>query len=247
MAGRKFACVEGELHYIVESIASGILSLANAYNPLSGVAGNRKRKHRYILELLAEKLEVRSSYLELVTVFTFEDRHPTNEEWRERWVDTISHIAETISGTIADAEKFKVFLEWRGAETVDQHVRIHSQRRDNIFRYPHENPKLQIRVGSIHSVKGETHTSTLVMDTYFHGHHLSKLKPWLFGERTGKCKEKVRNLSRLKQHYVAMTRPSHLLCLAMRENAFTPTELAKLKSASWRVARVITDAKVIWL
>jgi putative ATP-dependent endonuclease of OLD family len=44
--------------------------------------------------------------------------------------------------------------------------------------------------------------------------------------------------SRLRQHYVAMTRPTHLPCLAMREDALAEDEIAILKARKWRVGRV---------
>jgi hypothetical protein len=102
-----------------------------------------------------------------------------------------------------------------------------------------------IRVGSIHSVKGETHTATLVLDTYFHGHHLQELKRWLLGQNAGRGNAGVRMQARLKQHYVAMTRPSHLLCLAMMDT-FSEAEIGALKARAWRVAR-LADAGVAWL
>jgi hypothetical protein len=37
------------------------------------------------------------------------------------------------------------------------------------------------------------------------------------------------------------TRPTHLLCLAIREDAFTTEEISLLKNRSWRVARVRDD------
>lgn len=96
-----------------------------------------------------------------------------------------------------------------------------------------------MRVGSIHSVKGETHSATLVLDTFYRKHHLTMLKPWLLGKQSGGSGSKTL-LSRLRQHYVAMTRPSHLLCLAMREDCLSETDLAELKNRGWRVARVQT-------
>lgn len=102
---------------------------------------------------------------------------------------------------------------------------------------------MRIRLSSIHAVKGETHTATLVLDSFFHRHHLSELKPWLLGERAGgsivkKAKtvmEGARMLGRLKLHYVAMTRPTHLLCLAMRKDSFAAAELAVLQGRAWTI------------
>jgi DNA helicase-2/ATP-dependent DNA helicase PcrA len=90
----------------------------------------------------------------------------------------------------------------------------------------------------VHSVKGETHTATLVLDSFFHKHHLDQLRPWLLGKKplAGKTtiNEKVRLSGRLKLHYVAMTRPSHLLCLAMRKDAFAAGEIDKM-ATSWKI------------
>ena len=96
-----------------------------------------------------------------------------------------------------------------------------------------------MRLGSIHSVKGETHTATLVLESFYHSHHLSELKPWLLGTRSGGLKggklEGNRMLGRLKLHYVAMTRPSHVLCMAMRKDALTEEELAVLLTRGWQI------------
>ena len=101
--------------------------------------------------------------------------------------------------------------------------------------YPPDVPKVNIRLGSIHSVKGETHTATLVLESYFHDHHLQELKPWLLGIKTGGAKQKVRMSGRLKLHYVAMTRPSHLLCLAMRRDSLDDAEIATLQTRGWHI------------
>ena len=52
--------------------------------------------------------------------------------------------------------------------------------------------------------------------------------------------------SRLRQHYVAMTRPSHLVCLAMRESCWTNADVAALKNRGWRVARVNAGVPEWW-
>lgn len=243
-AGFSKARGSGESHYIVEKIVEGVLRLVGISNPSVSLR-NRKRKHRYLLELLAGEPELRAIYLDLVMAVAAEGRHPTFDEWSGKWSGVIRSLAETIGGTTVTSPEAKAFLEWQIPEDGGQPI-CESHQRDNIFRYPDKNPRVQIRVGSIHSAKGETHTATLVLDTYYHEHHLATLKPWLLRQKSGKGSEKVRNMSRLKQHYVAMTRPSHLLCLAMREDAFTGEELAQLKTLPWRLARV-TDGAPLWL
>ena len=242
MVGRRLAHLSGEAHHLVEKVADGVLRLVRLSNPTTEL-GNRKRKHRQILELLADKPESRSSYLELVGCLAVERGDPTTDEWNAKWSGAVRSIAETISGKRANPEDSKVFLNWQLLDGQDEQANK-SRQRDNVFRHSVQNPKVEIRVGSIHSVKGETHTAILVLDTYFHEHHLATLKPWLLGQKAGGAKDRKhkRNLSRLKQHYVAMTRPTHLVCLAMREDVFTGEEISQLKSLSWRVARVRDDA-----
>jgi hypothetical protein len=244
VAGRKLTRATGETHYVVEKISDGVLRMASLSNPLADL-DNRKRKHRYILELLADKPKARAAYFDLVMFFGVEGGVPSTDDWANKWSVAILCLAEAIGGAQADPKTANEFLEWQIADHPDPDKTL-SHQRDNLFRHPAANPKVQIRVGSIHSVKGETHTATLVMETFYYEHHLEALKPWLLGQKSGKGKEKGRNLSRLKQHYVAMTRPSHLLCLAMREDAFTSSELDQLKNTLWRVARV-TAATPQWL
>lgn len=244
MAGRRLAHPSGEAHYLVEKVAEGILRMVRLSNPTADL-DNRRRKHRYVLELLAGNPEARAAYLDLVMFLAVERGIPLTEDWANNWSVTIIYLAEIIGGVPPAPETVKTFLEWQFPDQSNPEV-VTLPQRDNLFRYPAENPKVKIRVGSIHSVKGETHTATLVMETYYRGYHLATLKPWLLGQNSGKGKEGKTILSRLKQHYVAMTRPSHLLCLAMREDAFTVEELAQLKSVSWRVAR-ITEGDPIWI
>jgi hypothetical protein len=114
------------------------------------------------------------------------------------------------------------------------------RRTDNLFSYPHDEPKVHVRLGSIHSVKGETHTATLVLESFYYSHHLSELKPWLLGTRSGGIKkgttfEGARLLGRLRLHYVGMTRPSHLLCIAMRKDALREEDIATLVGRGWQI------------
>ncbi|BBB11679.1 UvrD/REP helicase [Sphingopyxis sp. FD7] len=93
-------------------------------------------------------------------------------------------------------------------------------------------------------MKGESHTATLVLDSFYFAHHLSELKPWLLGAKAGGSRlngrgnvvtEGSRMLGRLRLHYVAMTRPTHLLCLAMRKDVFAAGELDILTGRGWMV------------
>jgi DNA helicase-2/ATP-dependent DNA helicase PcrA len=243
MAGRKRSEQSGEAHHLVEKVAEGIMRLVRLSNPTADL-DNRKRKHRYVVELLADKPEARTNYHELVTRLAADRTVLSSDDWSNKWLPAITTIAEAIGGSQIDVTRTREFMRWQPQISVSEGA--DDQPRDNCFRHPIASPQVQLRVGSIHSVKGETHTATLVLDTYYRKHHLATLKPWLLGKNVGKGNEGESNQSRLKLHYVATTRPAHLLCLAMREDAFSPQEIALLKTLSWRVARVC-DTSLDWL
>ena len=113
----------------------------------------------------------------------------------------------------------------------------------NIYRHKVGNREAAIQIGSIHSVKGETHTGTLVLETFYYDYNLDSIKEWLLGTKIGaKAGASGKRVnSRLKLHYVAVTRPSHLVCLAMAQSAFETAnaldhaKVAQLEAKGWKV------------
>lgn len=244
MAGHKLSQTSGETHALIEKIAEAVIRLSRIANS-DFRPNSRKRKHRYVLDLLDQAGEGKAIYIDLVRNLAVERVALTERDWDDKWKPVIKRIVEVVVGAQLTGSVVDEFLDW-GESNEDEGTNAGLKRSDNFFRYPQENPSVSIRVGSIHSVKGETHTSTLVLDTFYRAHHLKTLKPWLLGKKAGGCGEKLVLQTRLKLHYVAMTRPTHLLCLAMRDDAFLDEEIARLKTQRWRVARV-TDAAPVWL
>lgn len=234
----------GDVHTVVERIAEAILRVVQIVDP-SLKMGNRRRKHRHLHNLLADNQELKSSYLRLLMRFIDDTRNIETTEWQQTWCPIVVELAEAIGEIDVTPGRVAEFLDWPAVQAEEQRRR-RVQRRDNYYRFPPEAPTHKIRVGSIHSVKGETHTTTLILDTYYFAHHLRELRPWLLGQKTGQGTERIRMLSRLKQHYVAFTRPTHLLCLAMRDN-FSAVEIDSLKNRSWRVSRIQEDGGITWL
>ena len=125
-------------------------------------------------------------------------------------------------------------MEWRDSDSLNTggNEKAH---RDNIYRYPEDEHRVSIKLGSIHSVKGQTHTATLVLETFWKKHNLESLKEWLLGGRRHGPRNGSDETRRLRLHYVAMTRPTHLLCLAMKRNAFSDDEVTLLEGRGWRI------------
>ncbi len=236
-AGRRLSEQSGETHAFVEKIAEAVIGLVRIADSEFRTEA-RKRKHRYVLQLLENAADAKKVYLDLVGELAVE-RTPISEvDWNNGRRGRLIEIAQAITGAqVEDEGDIAAFLEWGAAVDNAPDQGLHPQS-DNLFRYPADNPAVAVRVGSIHSVKGETHTATLVLETFYRAHHLKTLKSWLMGDRSGGDGATAAVKSRLKLHYVAMTRPAHLLCLALRDDSLEAGEITKLQEHGWRIARV---------
>lgn len=228
----------GDVFPLVTGTAEAVLHLSGLYGGDTLPMARRKSPHRRVQELLDGK-DALACYEALVALVIERRGDLSSTDWetvgQRLAVATASAIADTKETPSGVGE----FIRWTATDSAAQMSKASLARTSNLFSYPAEDPKVHIRLGSIHAVKGETHTATLVLDSFFHDHHLLQLKPWLLGVRSGGKKgnksEGSRMLGRLKLHYVAMTRPSHMLCLAMRRDSFDTSELDSLRERGWHV------------
>lgn len=234
-----------ESYLAIEKMAQGILRLAAITEKPNENAG-RKHKHRLILEALSVTPEQKKLYLEFLVSFVVKREDLSEEVWKSKWQKIISGIAEKISGLPLTGAEAESFLSWGKVSESSNDAPTPKSRNGNMYICARDDREVPIKVGSIHSVKGQTHTATLVLETAWYGYNLEHLMPWLTGEATGKPeKGGLREITRLKTHYVAMTRPSHLLCLALRKNSLCDgdghidsTLINKLRGRGWRIVDV---------
>lgn len=102
--------------------------------------------------------------------------------------------------------------------------------------------KTKVKVGTIHSVKGETHIATLLVNTenycesestYFLNPDSSNKNKLLFcGDAI--ISNKVRINQRLKSTYVGFSRPTHLLCFAVHKEKAKCKDCNK-KNCNWNI------------
>ncbi|MCI4589234.1 UvrD-helicase domain-containing protein [Sphingobium sp. BYY-5] len=240
----------GNTERLVNATAAALL----AASELAGGTHHRtarKSPHRRVVEMLNDS-DARASYLALQEIVLLHQGDITPGVWAAEALDHIEAVVRHLSGAAALDGDVITFLATPQPHAFAEGETAIVARTDNLFAYPPDAPQVRIRLGSIHSVKGETHTATLVLDSFFHNHHLSELKPWLLGTKSGgsstnrrgrQAFEGPRILGRLKLHYVAMTRPTHLLCLAMRKDAFGEGELETLTSRGWTIIDCCTLAQ----
>lgn len=236
LAGHRLSQISGETNDCVEKIAQGVLRLARLMSP-DRTFGHKRRIHRVVLGLLEGHPDAIDTYLSLVQAFAVAKAVPSSASWNAEHKQSFELVGQALAGVDTTNGAAETFISWDEPDG-DEPI---SPRRANIVKDEGQEPPINVRVGSIHSVKGETHTATLVLDTYFKAHHLRQLKPWLLGTNSGGAGQNDTTLKRLKLHYVGMTRASRLLCLAMRADVFDDAEIEQLKDRGWRVAKVQPD------
>lgn len=85
---------------------------------------------------------------------------------------------------------------------------------DNVFKKTIDGQDVRIEIDSVHGVKGETHTSTLFLDTYYYAYDSTRLVNFFTSGGKGADRRNEAKCKALRVAYVAMSRPTHLLCVA---------------------------------
>lgn len=155
------------------------------------------------------------------------------------WENTKKEMNEIFEGVFDQNIDFcgdNAFLKWHPNIYVQETSPVNIQK-SNVCVVEKDGRQVNIHLDSIHGVKGQTHLATLLLDTYYNGHFFKKLLTFLLST---KCKN---SNPPLEQAYVAMTRPTHLLCLAIPDSSFggnTKVEqfLPSLLAKGWRVQKI---------
>lgn len=241
--GQQRTAQAGEAHHVVRGIAEAVLRLGFLLKADWSVA-TRLSPHQTVLDALAGTTDIRNDYLDFVEQYGMGLGTLTNTDWEAGVSARVCEWGKAVAGVNNVSVDAAEFLSWPVVPWEGEA----GERAANVFVFPVDEPKIRIHVGSIHSVKGETHTACLVLETFWHAHNLAKLSPWLTGTRSGSKNEGMQQLCRLKTHYVAMTRPSHMLCMAMKASTFMkddeldPEAISLLEGMGWTV-RVLAPSE----
>lgn len=203
-----------ELHAGLDIALKGIVSLLRQEG-VQELAASR-RPYRYLRNLSIDHMAEFSTMCDCIKSSLIIS---LNEKgWNEELIGNIVSWCYQCFGVAIDAAH--PFLQWRTAP--ENQGGLTEDHYGNVFKFSSEGREVDIHVGSIHSVKGQTHRSTLVLDTFWSGRNektnLAYISDWLCAKKRGAGSQGVQNLTRLKCHYVAMTRPTDLLCLAIQRS-----------------------------
>jgi len=101
---------------------------------------------------------------------------------------------------------------------------------------------IEVKVGTVHSVKGETHRATLYLDTFNYTLDSERLLPFFKGEYPKSDRKKSRHIQNLKIAHVALSRPTDLAAFACVKANIADHEDA-LRDNGW-VIKEINDILV---
>ncbi len=231
----------------VEKIASGTLELARQLGNI-GDLKRTARVHRAVVEALEGDTASLTAYRGFLRRFLVERTVLSEDSWPSHAED-LTAVAAAVCRGETDTGRAERFLAWPNDDPSLGAVASSSSGDvgPNIFRVNGSSGTIGIQLGSIHSVKGQTHLATLLLSTYWHAHSAKEMMPWLLGEKSNGEGAGKRNTQRLLHTYVAMTRPSHLLCLAVPRSALGDDQaldqnIATLKGRGWLVAEIVEGA-----
>ncbi|HEY0980204.1 MAG TPA: UvrD-helicase domain-containing protein [Candidatus Paceibacterota bacterium] len=96
---------------------------------------------------------------------------------------------------------------------------------------------IKVEVATIHSVKGQTHTATLYLETNYHqqrtiAYESQRLSPQFKGTVFNDAR--IYHKESTKMMYVGLSRPTHLLCVAIHNDRYT-ANLSDIDQNQWEI------------
>ena len=100
----------------------------------------------------------------------------------------------------------------------------------------YKSDNIEIEIGTIHSAKGQTHTATLYLETFYQGKYESEyLKNLFLNDNINS--NGVYITQALKMSYVGFSRPTHLLCIAIHKDRFD-RKLSEINRDIWEIVEL---------
>ncbi|WP_223434172.1 MULTISPECIES: UvrD-helicase domain-containing protein [unclassified Pseudomonas] len=224
----------------VELLASCLANLAVLAFPAT-VLPVKNRRHQMIEQGLFTKPDVAALYRECLQQLLFEPTEMTEQQWDGVVSSKLLRVAAALqdSDVRTAATQSNEYLAWGPAPAAADSVESGGSL-INTYRFEEGQKGVDIRLSSIHSEKGKTHAATLILETFRGTHFIQKLMPWLEGKKSAAKRPQETARKDMMLMYVGMTRPTHMLCLAIRQSSLGEGSIGvkrrtALESAGWSI------------
>ncbi|WP_323837878.1 UvrD-helicase domain-containing protein [Photorhabdus africana] len=190
-------------------------------------AGNWERFRKGLLYLLTDPRAVKPRYWEVAC----------------RTLASLL-LLENITAEATEYMTFNVVINPNETGTVEQAPTLVSLKDNTIAHVD----GFHIELSTIHAVKGETHDATLVIETKNHTFDLQTMLPYLTGklpnieypnsnlpDKPNSRRAFKPNKVFMRQFYVAMSCPRHLLCLALHSDRISDEQTQLLREYGWKI------------
>lgn len=166
-----------------------------------------------------------------------------------RWVQACS-ILSSLIGLLDISAEIREYMAFNESPASSKPMRTEqaptlASSKDNTISHV---DGFHIELSTIHAVKGETHDATLVVETKNHTFDMQAMLPYLTGELPSiahpnsnlkdKPNSRKSNKVFMRQFYVAMSRPRHLLCLALHADRISDEQTQLLRESGWQVETI---------
>ena len=213
---------DGHMHQAIPKLRDGIVRLAKAMDiePNDGATLTWNR--------LCDLYQDRRDSLRQLNEWIYNLRNLDDWVIQSAWDEKVTSLKNLLSIVGGDANKTNDFCTWQ--DTPTSKATASSLSIINVF----DHSGVKIKVGTIHSVKGETHDATLVLESKWYEEDIKTAIDWLQGNKPNPPTQ-VRQKEHFKRLHVGMTRPRHLLCLAIKAGCLGDDQMATLQAIGWQI------------
>ena len=141
---------------------------------------------------------------------------------------------QSLAGLIDIQLEEQEVLNLLGSLTQTNQNLVNGQAIHSNSNFYHHSAGIDVHVNTIHSAKGQTHKATLLLETFYNQYDLEQIKSYLWGQPVRRPGKRIKQRF-LPLSYVACTRPTHLLCLAiLGDHLSDQSEITRLQNYGWR-------------
>lgn len=234
----------------------------NNYLKLAQRTNDSKKAKKYLEESICFVLRIAQvqhnlgdyrRYYSPHTLFSFLESLNKEKEYLLVLYETLKHLKENQSQEAHDIITTYVnnalFPIWNIEENEKTKAYMNSPSTiPEVIEQVEDDSDINIKIGTVHSAKGQTHCATMYVETWYERHyesgHLKAKQNFpnpLFKQIHNYDGVYVKEA--MKMMYVGFSRPTHLLCLASQKEGWSEEELQKMNECGWEIVDISTNYK----